>query len=239
MFAGRTEEAVARYQAAANLYRRAGEDVSALTLDLSVCQVLSYDGGEDEAAARVAELEEPVRRTGNPSGLAWWHYVRGEALLRADPGAALGAYTSAAEHAARADNRLLLMLARSSASIVLGEDQPPGVATAELGRLLDQWRDLGNEASAWWVLLSLAVHVAGAGRDRDAALLAGAVLAHRDQQPALVREQRRLDEAMAQVQARMGRVPMDTALAEGARLSMDEARTFARELIRVTTASAS
>ncbi|GAB3324648.1 BTAD domain-containing putative transcriptional regulator [Geodermatophilus aquaeductus] len=239
MFAGRTEEAAARYRQAADLYRRAGEDISALTIELSVCQVLSYDGGEDEAAARVAELEDAVRRSGNLTALAWWHYVRGEAVLRADPGGALASYEASAELAAGADNRLLLMLARSAGSIVLGEDQLPAVAMAELGRLLDQWQDLGNEATAWWVLLSLAVHLTGTGHDRDAALLAGAVLAHRDQQPALVREQRRLDEAMAQVQNRLGRATMDTALAEGARLSIDEAREFARELIRVTTAPAS
>jgi predicted ATPase/DNA-binding SARP family transcriptional activator len=230
MFAARTDEGVARYRAAADLYRAAGEELPGALCDLSVCQVLSYDGGEAEAAARVTELFEPVRRSGNPSGLAWWHYVRGEASVHADPAAALADYTSAAEHAARADNRLLLMLARSSAATVLGEDQPPAVAMAELGRLLDQWEDLGNEASAWWVLLYLAVVLTANGRDQEAALLAGAVLAHRDQQPAFVREQRRLDDAVATLRARMG-AAVDAVMVEGGRLSYEEAGRFARRLI--------
>ncbi|MGY1697438.1 AfsR/SARP family transcriptional regulator [Geodermatophilus sp. SYSU D00814] len=235
MFAGHTEEGVARYRRAADLYRAAGEDLPGALCDLSVCQVLSYDGGEAEAAARVEELSEPVRRSGNPSGLAWWHYVRGEATVRADPAAALADYTTAAEHAARADNRLLLGLARSSAATVLGDEQPPSVVVAELGRLLDHWEDLGNEASAWWVLLTLAVVLTAHGRDRDAALLAGAVRAHRDQHPAFVREQRRFDEAVATLRARMGDAAADARLAEGGRMSYEEAGRCARRLIGAAT----
>jgi len=87
-----------------------------------------------------------------------------------------------------------------------------------------------------WVRAFVMCGLGRAGHDRDAAVLAGAVLAHRDQQPALVREQRRLDEAMAQVRARMERPAVESALAEGARLSINEARRFARELIRAATA---
>jgi predicted ATPase/DNA-binding SARP family transcriptional activator len=231
MFAARTEEGVARYRSAAALYRAAGEELSGTLCDLSVCQVLSYDDGEAQAARRVDELFEQVRRSGNPSALAWWHYVHGEATVRADPVAALADYSAAAENATRADNRLLLMLARSSAATVLGDEQPPDVAMPELGRLLDQWEDLGNEASAWWVLLYLVVVLAADGRDRDAAVLAGAVRAHRDQQPAMVREQRRLDEAVTTLRARMGDARADATMAEGARMSYEEAGRFARALI--------
>jgi tetratricopeptide (TPR) repeat protein len=232
MFAGRTEEAVARYRRAADLYRRAGEPLLGVLLDLSVCQVITYDGQAAEAASRAERLGDAVRASGNPSALAWWNFVVGEARVDSDPAAALAAYTAAIAHASRADNRLLVMLARSSAVTLLDAKGSPSTALSELGLVLDQWADLGNTASQWWILLSLAVLLAGIGEDRDAALLAGAVLTNRGHQPALARDQRRLEDALAAVRARLGDDAAEAALAEGARLSFDDAVTRARRLIR-------
>ncbi|WP_222266397.1 AfsR/SARP family transcriptional regulator [Modestobacter marinus] len=234
MFAGQTEEAVRRYRQAAGLYRRAGEPLLGLTLDLSVCQVITYDGGAAEAAARTADLRDAVRASGNPSALAWWHYVLGEALLHSDPAGALANYTAAVEHASRVDNRLLVMLARSSAAPLLGGRDSPLVALRELGRLLDQWQDLGNTASQWWVLLSLAALLADLGEDRDAALLGGAVRRNQQHQPGFVRDRQRLEQALAAVRARLGDEATDAASAEGARMSLQEALAAARQLIRTT-----
>jgi hypothetical protein len=231
MFAGQTEEAVRRYRRAADLYRQAGEPLLGLTLDLSVCQVITYAGEAAAAAARAAALGEAIRDSGNPTALAWWHYVTGEAIAHSDPAGALAAYTAAVEHATRADNRLLAMLARSSAVTLLGGQESPAVALREVGRVLDQWQDLGNTASQWWVLLSLAVLLADVGDDRDAALLAGAVRSHHRHQPAFVRDRQRLERALAAVRRRLGEEATDAASAEGARMSLPEALAAARQLI--------
>jgi hypothetical protein len=232
MFAGRTAEAVTRYRMAADLYRAAGEPVLALLCDLSVCQVTTYDEGAAQAAARAMELLEPVRRSGNPSALAWWHFVRAEAIVHTDPDSALTGYTTAIEEATRGDNRLVLMLARSSVVTLLGAEDSPSIALDELGRVLDQWEDLGNTASQWWVLLCLAVELALTGKDRDAALLAGSVLANRKHQPGLVRDRRRLEDAVSAVRSRMGDAETEAVLAEGARLPFQDAVAHGRQVIR-------
>jgi hypothetical protein len=232
MFAGRIDDGVRLYRQAGELYRAAGEDVLGVLLDLSICQVITYGGRAAEAATRTAELLEPVRSSGSPSALAYWHFVAGEAAaMGADPAGALAAYTAAMEHAARADNRLVAMLARSSA-VTLLRGEGAGAALEELGRVLDQWEDLGNEASAWWPLLSLAVLMAEEGRDHDAALLAGAVLAHRHRHLAFVRDRLRFDDAVAAVRQRLGNDAMDARLAEGARLDFREAMAEGRRVIR-------
>jgi hypothetical protein len=184
------------------------------------------------------ELLEPVRRSGNPSALAWWHYVRAEAIVHTDPRQALVDYTRAIEEATHGDNRLVLMLARSSAVTLLGTPDSSSIALGELGRVLDEWEDLGNTASQWWVLLSLAVELARRGQDRDAALLAGSVLAHREHQPGVVRDQRRLENAMSDVRARMGDDETEALLAEGARLPFGAAVAHGRQVIRAADASA-
>jgi hypothetical protein len=192
----------------------------------------TVEGRIAEAATRTTELLEPVRKSGNPSALAFWHFVVGEAAaVGADPAAALAAYTAAIEHAVRADNRLVAMLARSSAVTLLSGDGS-SAALEEFGRVLEQWEDLGNEASAWWLLLSLAVLMAHEGRHHDAALLAGSVLSNRDRNPAFVRDRFRLDDALAAVRQRLGEDATDARLAEGARLDFREAMAEGRRVIR-------
>jgi hypothetical protein len=192
----------------------------------------TVEGRIAEAATRTAELLERVRKSGNPSALAFGYFVVGEAAaVGRDPAAALAAYTAAIEHAVRPDNRLVAMLARSSAVTLLSGDGS-SAALEEFGRVLEQWEDLGNEASAWWLLLSLAALMAHEGRHHDAALLAVSVLSNRDRNPAFVRDRFRLDDALAAVRQRLGEDATDARLAEGALLDFREAMAEGRRFIR-------
>ncbi|MGY1616037.1 BTAD domain-containing putative transcriptional regulator [Geodermatophilus sp. SYSU D00691] len=231
MFTGRTAESVTLYRRAGELWRRAGEPLIRLMCEIAVCQVLAYGGRDDEALARLAELRATTRASEVPTVLGWWHYVRGEALAAADPAGALAEYGAAITHAGAADNRLVVMIARSAAVTTLAGARSPSAAFEEFGRVLDSWDDLGNEALQWWVLLHLAVRLVDAGRDRDAALIAGAVLAHQDHHPVVVRDRSRLDGAVDALLERGGNREVDALLAQGARLSISAALAVGRAAI--------
>ena len=200
-------------------------------IEASVCQATIYGGGARWAAARVAELLGPLGELGNPSGLAWAYYVLGEATAESDPERALAAYAAVLEHGTDVDNRLFVMLARSSALTLLAGGVSDPTALAEFGTVLDQWEDLGNELSQWWVLENLAVLLARLGEGRHAALLAGAVVANRHRYPAFVRNTR-LEDAIGDLRGRLGSAVVDAAVDEGAAPPFAAAVALARTAIR-------
>ncbi|WP_167761640.1 BTAD domain-containing putative transcriptional regulator [Blastococcus sp. CT_GayMR19] len=227
MFLSATADAVERYRRTAALHEAAGDRLNGLMAEVSVCQAATYGGEAGWAAARVAELLGPLRRLGNPSGLAWAHYVLGEATAESDPERALAAYTAVLEHGTDVDNRLFVMLARSSSLTLLARGVSDVTALDEFGKVLDQWEDLGNELSQWWVLENLVVLLARFEWGREAALLAGALLANRHRYPALVRNDR-LDEAITTLRGRLGNAVTEAAIDEGATLPFASAVAMAR-----------
>lgn len=231
MFLGATADAVERYRRTAALHRAAGDELNGLLAEVSVCQAATYGGAADWAAARVAELLGPLQAIGNPSGLAWAHYVLGETTAAADPERALAAYAAVLDHGTDVDNRLFVMLARSSALTLLAGGVSDATALEQFGKVLDQWEDLGNELSQWWVLENLAVLLARIGAPRDAAVLAGAVVANRHRYPAFVRNHS-LEEAVRDLRSRLGDGVVDSAVEEGAALPFPAAVELARTAIR-------
>ena len=231
MFLGSTADAVERYRRTAALHRAAGDALNALMAEVSVCQAATYGGGADWAATRTAELLGPLGDLGNPSGLAWAYYVLGEATAASDPERALAAYAAVLEHGTDVDNRLFVMLARSSSLTLLAGGVSDATALEEFGKVLDQWEDLGNELSQWWVLENLAVLLARIGDGQQAALLAGAVVANRHRYPAFVRNQG-LERAVGDLRERSGDGVVDAALEEGAALPFASAVALARTAIR-------
>jgi hypothetical protein len=201
-------------------------------IEVSVCQATTYGGGANRAAARMAELLGPLRELGNPSGLAWAYYVLGESTAEADPERALAAYRAVLEHGTDVDNRLFVMLARSSSLTLLAGGVSDATALEEFGNVLDQWEDLGNELSQWWVLENLVVLLARIGPGREAALLAGAVAANRDRYPAFVRNERGVEQAMRTLRRRLGDAVAEATVEEGAALPFASAVALARMAIR-------
>ncbi len=104
-------------------------------------------------------------------------------------------------------------------------------ALEEFGSVLDQWEDLGNELSQWWVLENLAVLLARIGEGRQAAQLAGAVVANRHRYPAFVRNTK-LVAAIGDLRGRLGGAVIDAAVDEGAALPFASAVALARTAIR-------
>jgi hypothetical protein len=123
------------------------------------------------------------------------------------------------------------MLARSSALTLLAGGVSDATALEEFGRVLDQWEDLGNELSQWWVLENLAVLLARLGESRAAALLAGAVIANRHRYPAFVRSES-LEQTVRALRGRLGDAVVEAWVEEGAALPFPSAVALARTAIR-------
>ncbi|MCV2487758.1 winged helix-turn-helix domain-containing protein [Geodermatophilus sp. YIM 151500] len=224
-------EAVDLFRRSATLHRAAGEEVDGLLEDISAYQALTYVGGAADAAAALPALVERARATGNPTASSWACFVLGEAEAQRDPGRALAAYESAVRHGTPADNRLFVMLARTSAVALTAREGTDAAAVRQFAQVLDAWEDLGNEFSQWWVLLHLAVLLARLGAERDAALLAGAVLANLERLPELGREMAALDEACAALRRGLGPAATDAGLAAGAGMPVAAAVAHARAAI--------
>jgi hypothetical protein len=124
-----------------------------------------------------------------------------------------------------------VMLARSSSLTLLAGGVSDATALEAFGAVLDQWEDLGNELSQWWVLENLAVLLARIGDGRHAALLAGAVVANRHRYPAFVRNDK-LEQTVVDLRERLGGTVVDAAVEEGAALPLASAVALARSAIR-------
>jgi hypothetical protein len=158
--------------------------------------------------------------------------VLGEAQVRLHPARALPAYPTCIEHGTAVDNRLYVTLARSSAVALAARHERPMDAIAEFEKALGDWEDIGNELSQWWVLQNLAILLTRTRGWRDAALLAGAVLANIDRFPSFVREEDGLRRAVSDLERQLAPADLEALLAEGGRLSIAAAAMHARAAIR-------
>ncbi|MFP5283585.1 MAG: hypothetical protein ACLGIF_09060, partial [Actinomycetes bacterium] len=232
MFAGRTGEAADLLRRVVDLHRAAGQEATAVVEEVSVWQVRIYGGEAAETAAALPELLHRLRARGNPSGLAWGHYVHGEAEATLGHVAdALAAYRAADAEGSRSDNRLFVTLARSSSVALMAQHGDPAEAAAEFQRVMTQWEDLGNQAAQWWVLGTLVALLARTGRAEAAARLAGAVVTARHRYFQIPHIDAMLEQATAAARAELGPAAYDAAYTQGAKLSFPAAVAYARELV--------
>jgi predicted ATPase len=233
MFAGRFDEAIRRFEECVALNLDEGRPVAALVAEGAVCQATTYAGRSAEARERLTGLLRRARSTGNPSAIAWTSYVTGEATAEEDVPTALAAYRTAMEESLKVDNRLFLGLARSSAVALAARHGSAHDALVEFERVMDDWDELGNVTAQWWVLMNVSTLFARLGEDRQAALLAGAILGTEERTYMLLGDEARLRDAVRQVTVRLGKDVARAALAEGRGLSIDEAVALARLTIRI------
>ena len=127
-------------------------------------------------------------------------------------------------------------MARSSAAALAARTGDLDEAFTALPQVLDQWLRLGNAAVAFFLMQHVAVALARAGADRDAAMIAGAVRAHIHQMPGFAVDAERLEAALEQVRVRLGDTTTDAALAEGEALSLPASLAAARRALAARTA---
>ena len=230
MFAGRTEEAVRDYRGAARSWRAAGLPAPALLFELAATHALVNGGRRTEAAPVVEHLRAQAVGTANPTVTCWAHYLAGLVAEPEDPEGAIAAYGTAVRLGTAADCRLFVAMAQVSAAAV--RRLAPDAALASVEDALDRWsRTGGSEMLHWWLLGHLVLLLADLGSDRDAALLAAAVLAADERRPIFATERARLAEALALVRGRLGVERTDAATARGAALAQPDAVAYARQAI--------
>ena len=233
MFLGRTDDAVERYRRHGALADPTGRRVPGLLTTLSVAHALINGRRADEAAALLADVVPRALRTGNPTTMTWAHYLAGEVINDSDPARAAVEYRAAVAAGTPADSRLFVTIARSSAAALAARTGDLDEAFAALPLVLDEWLRLGNAASAFFLEQHVAVALARAGADREAAVVAGAVHAHLHEMPAFAVDADRLQAALGHVRVRLGDAATDAALAEGGALSLPATLTAARRALTV------
>jgi predicted ATPase/DNA-binding SARP family transcriptional activator len=219
MFIGDTDDAIARYRRHAELRRARGQPVLGLVTELSVAHALVNAGRAEEAATVVAELLPQAVRSAVPTVMAWAHYLAGEAASETDPERAAASYRTAIEHGLRADSRLFVTMARTSAAALAARTGALREALAGFPVALEEWVQLGNQSVAWWLVQHVTVLLERAGAHTDAAVLAGAVLARENALAAIATDAERLQAALAAARERLGEHATTAALERGAGLT--------------------
>ena len=237
MFLEHSEAALARFRTAAFLHREAGEQVRALADEVSVAQAMIYAGRSVEAREKLAELLPQAHRAANPSLLSWAYYITGEAAADLDIDRALDAYETAIEYGNQADCRLFVMLAQGSSVAQAAHRGAPAAAVEQFRRILHQQEKVGNELIELWVLRNLVVLLDRLGAYRDAAVLAGTLMAARGRYPNFGPYQDPVPTAVDHIRERLGSTPANAALSEGNRLSYPEVIVHARRAIESATAT--
>ncbi|SDZ02149.1 Predicted ATPase [Geodermatophilus africanus] len=231
MFLGRTDEAVARYRRHAALRRARGEPGPALCAELAVAHALINGQRATEAAGIVAEALPRAVRSANPTALAWAHYLAAEVAADTDPDRAAAGYRTAIDCAARADSRLFGTMAASSAAALQSRAGSVRAALEAFPAVLDQWVKLGNDAALAWTLMHVVVLLARAKADEDAAVLAGAMLARADAQPAFAVDMERIDATLQGIRTRIEEPASTAALDAGSSLTWTATLQHARRAL--------
>ena len=229
MFAGNAERAVQGYRTVA--WHRRGDAIGVLFSDIAAAQARAYGPRRAELVAIVPDLLSRADQLGNPSALAFAHFVAGEVFSDHDVDAALHAYATAAEVGKPADSRLFVLMARTGAVALLARTGDPAQALEAFSDVLEHWEELGNRASQWWTLWYLVVLLDRIAARRDAAVLAGAISAARDRHESFGSLGERITAALDGIAARLG-VEHGDDLTRGRDLSLAEAVALSRRAIR-------
>jgi len=173
LFDGRLDEA-------ATWYRRAKDvaDNRADTVTAHACEVLAYAYGDDPVlAARAADdlLAYVGGWRSASAGFAW--YAAGEAVLRSEPDLARARFATAIELAEATGSPFVAGTAGASAVSIEARSGDPLLAAADYRRLIELWRRAGMWATQWTMLRTVACLLERLDRNREAAVLAGAVTA--------------------------------------------------------------
>jgi predicted ATPase/DNA-binding SARP family transcriptional activator len=232
MFAGQTEPALRRFRRAAELSRTGRQPVAEVMTEICVCQAMAYSGREEEARRLLPELRERASRTGNPSAVAWAHYVTGEATGESDVVGALAAYERACRAAREVDHRLFANLATTGSVALMARLGPIEEAPLRLEQAMSEWEEIGNVAAQWWLLLHVAMYLERVGHDREALELFAAVDAGGQRTFRLMGEVERVRACRERILARHGDAFVEAGRAAGAALGLDAAAAVARAALR-------
>jgi hypothetical protein len=219
LFDGRLDDAAASYHRA----RMDEASGPGSRLVAHCCEALALGYAADpRASATIDELLAAVDGSRSPCAAYAW-YAAGEAELDHDVATARQRYERAIELAAASGASFVTGAAGASKASLEPRHADPTVAAAEYARLLDHWRRAGMWSTQWTMLRSVAVLLDVLGRHRDAAVLAGAVMATSSGHRIFGADEVALAGLVARLRAALGDAAYEEAVAAGAVLDDDAA----------------
>lgn len=219
LFTGQLERATASYRRAAELARDDhAQRVFAAATELLPLAYRGDPAAEERAAVLLAEvghLETPY------AAYAW--YCAAETDLVANPDRARDRFAVALELADRTGASFVAGLAGASAASIEARSGDPFEAARRYRGLIDHWRRAGMWSTQWTMLRSIAGLLARLGRERDAAVLVGAVRATSAGHRIFGADEATLDELEVALRRALGDVEFDEAVGRGSVLDGDTA----------------
>jgi len=174
LFAGRADEAVGHYRAAADGFRRAGPTGFAPWLDAATALAMTYGGRLDEARDVASDALAAAEIAGGASVRAFAFYALAEAVAAAEPAAAREHLADGLHLADAVGASWIAGLIHLSLATLAARAGDPAAALPHYRVLLDLWRRAGTWTQQWNALRTLVVVLSDLGRHEDAArLLAG------------------------------------------------------------------
>jgi hypothetical protein len=211
---GRLDEAVAWYRRA---LRSAGTDRShQLFAWSSEVLALGYAGDPGVVAAADALLAE-VGDQPTPHAAYGW-YCAGESDLTIDVDRARMRLQRAVALAEATHTSFVIGTAGASLASIEARHGDPHVAAADYRRLIAHWQHAGMWPTQWTMMRSIARLLARLGRNRDAAVLLGAVRATESGHQIFGSDEVALAELGEELQRRLGAGDYAAAMGEGATL---------------------
>jgi predicted ATPase/DNA-binding SARP family transcriptional activator len=218
LFEGRLADAAAWYRRGLDAVADPpARQFTAATLLLA----LGYAG--DPSAGEVAEaLLADVGDAPTPYA-AYAHYCAGEADLSVDPARAKVRLARAVELAELTNASFVIGAAGASYASIEARCGDPLVAADEYRRVIAHWHRAGMWSTQWTTLRAAAALLARLGRVREAAVLAGAVLATSSGHRIFGDDEKALADLVQHLRGELGEQAFEAARAEGARLDGDAA----------------
>ena len=225
---GRFDRALATYDQAITLSRRAGDDYQAAADLLNRALALGYAGREDAATQDVADAARLLPKLGNPTSEAFCLFVSGEILVESAPSEAVPNLRRSLELARLAGNRFITGIAGLSALSCAARLGNPASVLSDYTELIDHWHRAGAWTQLWITIRTLIEALTRLGHDAAATVLDGALTASRSASPVAGTDAARLAEALATLRTRLGPQQFARLHAQGA--SLDDEEAVARAL---------
>lgn len=219
LFEGRLDEAMRWYRRGADA--TVGDPAQRAIVANTQLLALAYaadPSGVDLAADLLAEFGA----TCTPYAAYAW-YCAGEAILPFDVDQARARYVRALELAEATHTSFVTGVAGAAKASIEARFGAPAVAAADYRSLIPHWRRAGMWSTQWTMLRSIAGLLARLGRDRDAAVLEGAVRSTDAGHRIFGADEVALTELGAQLRTALGDKEYQAALDEGAALDGDAA----------------
>jgi len=227
MMMGNYERTLTCQQHALELAQLAGDTVHQAREHAARAVALGYRGQLGAADAELAAATDLVATVRNPTVQGFCDYVGGEIRIDTEPTEALPLLERARNSGRLLGNRYLSAIAGVSAVSCAARLRGPAQAVGGYAELLDYFDRAGSRAQQWTTIRTLVETLTRLARDEQAAILHGALVASGSAPPLIGPDAVRMDDAVATLEARLGRDRLEHHRAHGAALGDDAAIAYA------------